>query len=245
MSEGFLTPADDDYKTGEFASTDEEIRGYGWLHPLNNAKILSEFLHDRAMFLGKMKRYAEAKEMILQAGRYEPDTPIFKADTALLLRQLAEGPLGDAIDEYHDIVKNLSVPEGTLKTYFENRKIQVRYFISNNTNRTAIEQATADLENELAQWRRELASDPAHPRFESAPNFLAINGQAGKSVRLAVAALPPPLLHGEIPPEYLKALMEPDLEDEGRVLDKLWMHYEETTPDWMSRVKGLSRSPPP
>ena len=243
---GFLTPTDDDYKTDMFTCTEEEIRQYGWLRPLNNAGILYQCLMHRAISLANMKQYAEAKKVWVQVARYGPDTPMVRSNTALALEQLALAPVGDEINDLHEAVKSLSVPEGTLNAYFENRKLQVCCFITDNTNSAAIEQAAADLRKELAQYRKELASDPAHPRYEAAPNILALTDKSGKkTVRIPAAALPPPLNCGEIPPGYLKVLDMPDLDDDGLVVDKLWMHYKASNPHWMTEVAGLIRPPPP
>ena len=244
MTDGFLTPTDEDYKTGKFSCTDEEIRQYGWIRPLNNAGVLGQCLDHRGISLGNMKRYSEAREMLLQSARYEPDTPMIRSNIAKVVGELADGPLGEEINDLHEAVTNLPVPEGPLCAYFENRKMQVYYFISDNTNRAGIEQAAADLKNELAQYRKELASDPAHPRYEAAPNILDFSDRSGKTVKLGVAGLPPPLNRGEIPPGYLESLNSSDMEDEGRVVDKLWTHYKESNPRWMTQVAGLIRPPP-
>jgi len=45
---GFSTPSDEEYRTGMFAMTEEEIKGCGWLRPLSNKEILGICLLNRA-----------------------------------------------------------------------------------------------------------------------------------------------------------------------------------------------------
>lgn len=243
MTDGFLTPPDEDYKTGIFASTPEEIRDYGWLRPMSNAELLSQFLNNRGTCLGIMRRYSEAKEMFLAAARYEPDTPPFRESTQQFLHDLDLAPLGDRIDDLMNEVKSLAVPNGPRFAYLENRKAQVRYFLNNNTNLASMELAVKDFKSELAEYQTELAS-LGQSMGDPGQHLLELSSLSGKRLLLPAEGLPPPLNRGVFPQDYSDCIRNLDLDNEPLIADALWAHYKATTPDWMAQAAQLTLHPP-
>lgn len=237
MAEGFLTPPDEDYNTGIFFSTPQEIGDYGWLRPMSNAEILSQFLNNRAICLGTTRQYAEAKQMFLAAARYQPNTSPFKELTQRYLHALYLAPLGDKIDDLRNEVRRLKVLQGPRFVYLENRKGQVSYFLANNTNWSSMDQAVNDLKREIDLAAKGLLGGAKQPTLE-------FTSSSGKRHLLPAEALPPPLNSGIFPREYQNALDGVDLDDERRVWDVLWTHFKETTPDWMGQAAQLSLHPP-
>ena len=137
------------------------------------------------------------------------------------------------------ITNNLSVPwgftQGSRFAYLMNRKAQIHYFMSANTNLPACEKAGTDFKNELAEYRRQLASgDPALLKYRQ--QVLVINLKSGKSVRLPVAALPPPLNRGSLPPGYIERILELNLEDSNTIIDALWSYHKQTALEWMGEA---------
>ncbi len=107
--------------------------------------------------------------------------------------------------------------------------------MSANTNLPACEKAGTDFKNELAEYRRQLASgDPALLKYRQ--QVLVINLKSGKSVRLPVAALPPPLNRGSLPPGYIERILELNLEDSNTIIDALWSYHKQTALEWMGEA---------
>ncbi|MCU0783679.1 MAG: hypothetical protein MUF81_06450 [Verrucomicrobia bacterium] len=75
---GFSTPTDEEYRTGKYPMTQEEIDGCGWLRPLNNKEILGICLLNRSTCLRSMKQYGEETKILGHAARYMPDTVLMK-----------------------------------------------------------------------------------------------------------------------------------------------------------------------
>ncbi len=238
VTEGFLTPEDEDYKNGQFKTSDEEVKGYNWLQPLSNGQALSSFLNTRAICLGNAKRYDESKQMFLLAASFWQETPQRKKSLDYYLQAVKEAPLGDQLYALWTEIEKLEVPQGSRSAYFKNRKVQIHYFMSANTNLPAIEKAGNDFKNELAEYRRQLASgDPALLKYQQ--HKLVINLKSGKSVRLPVAALPPPLNRGSLPPGYIERILELNLEDSNAIINALWSYHKQTALDWMGEAALL------
>jgi hypothetical protein len=242
MTAGYLTPPDEDYKTGKFPCTDEEIRNYGWLRPMSNAEALSQFLDNRGTCLALARRYSQAKQAYLAAGRYRPDTPFMRDATQESLRALEIAPFGDRIDDLMADVKELKVPGGALFAYLENRKVQVRYFLNGNTNWPAMEKAVVDLKAELAEYQKNLTSGAVSNAPDITPEYqqvLEITSKRGGHLLLPSAGLPPPMNRGVIPPGFLDSVSHLDLRDEGAVWDTLWTYYKQVSPGWMGQAAEL------
>jgi hypothetical protein len=236
MTQGFFTPTDDEYKYGQFPSTDEEIKEYGWLRPLTNKELLGHFLDTRAICLGNAKRYDEAKEMFLISASCFPETPLRKASLQKNLQQLKEAPLGDKIDDWRKQIVGWETPQGARFYYFENRKIQVRYFVGLCPDATASEKAVDDLKAELADYERQMTlTNPAPEFLEFGQHILDLVGKDGQELRLPVEALPPPLNRGDIPQDYLNIIAKISFNETGFVMDALWQHYKDTTWNWSNQ----------
>jgi hypothetical protein len=237
VTEGFLTPADDDYKNGNgrFPANDEEIKDYGWLRPYSNKEALSQFLGNRGVCLGDAKRYDEAREMFIRSASCAPDTPLRRQNLQRYLEELKEAPLGDKIDDWRRQIGSWEIPPGARSIYFENRKIQVRYFVGLCSDATATERVVDDLRAELTEYRRQMTLTNPAPEFLERGQHLLDLTKSGQELRVAAETLPPPLNGGEIPPDYLRCTANVDLRDQGAVLDAFWQHYHDITTDWSNQ----------
>jgi len=244
ITEGFLTPSDEEYKTEQFAATDEEIKGYGWLRPKSNREVLSEFLGNRGDCLGVAKRYEEAKEMDIKAASYAPDTSLRRKILQLDLEELKNAPLGDKIDDWRKEITSWDIPQGARAVYFENRKGQVRYFVGLCPNAAASQKAVDDLKAELAEYARQMTlTNPAPEFIESGQHILDLESKSGQELRMPMEMLPPPLNREAITQDYLHCIANLNLQDEGAVADAFWQHYKEVTMDWASQPALLPQKP--
>ena len=240
MTQGFFTPTDDEYKYGQFPCTDKEINEYGWLRPLTNKELLGHFLDTRAICLGDAKRYDEAKDMLLISASCFPDTPLRKVSLQKYLHQLKDAPLGDKIDDWRKEIVSWDAVPGPRSFYFENRKIQVRYFVGLCPDATASEKAVDDLRSELAEYRQQRALTNVDVGFlEHGQHILELADKAGRELRLSTEALPPPLNWETVPQDYLNCLAAVNFSDEGLVLDAIWQHYKDVTTDWSNQPSLL------
>ena len=246
VTEAFLTPDDEDYKNGQFKTSDEEVKGYNWLRPRNNRESLSGFLDIRAICLGDAKKYDESKEMFLRSASLLKETPLSKNSTDQYLQIIKDAPRGDNIDELWKELESLSIPQGPRFAYFYNRKIQVRYFIRVCPERTPCETALKDLKNELAENQKQIAQDRDSElgRFASQGQYiLVLTLKSDKDMRMPSASLPPPLNRGVIPPEYVQKVGELNSEDGGLIMDEIWTYYEKVTTDWSRQPAMLLQRP--
>jgi len=238
VTEAFLTPADEDYKSGQFKTTDEELKGGGLLRPLSNREVLSYFLNTRAICLGDAKRYDEARQMFLLSAGFWKDSPQRQKSLAYYLNIVSNAPNGDKWDALWDEIEKLDVPQGSRSAYFDNRKAQVHYFMNDNTNWPAIENAGNGLKNELAEYRKQVSTgDPA--LLEYRQHILRISLKSGKNVRLPAEVLPPPLNRNTILSAYLDRIASLNLEDPDAIVDEFWNYYKQTTPGWMEQASLL------
>lgn len=236
VTEGFMTPSDDEYKNGKFPFTDEETKGYGWLRPMSNREALSQFLDNRGICLGDAKRYAEAREMFILAASHTLDTPQTRSNLQLYLQEIADAPLGDKINDWRAEIISWETPPGSRYYYFENRKTQIRYFVGMCSDASASEKAVADLKSELVEYRRQMTLPNPAPEFlERGQHILSLTAASGQELRTPMEGLPPPLNRGATPQDYLDCLANVNLADEGLVLDAFWEHYKAVTVDWSNQ----------
>jgi len=236
MTQGFFTPTDDEYKYGQFPCTDGEIKEYGWLRPLTNKELLGHFLDTRAICLGDAKRYDESRDMFLISASCFPGTPLRKASLQTSLQQLKEAPLGDKIDDWRKQIAGWETPPGARFYYFENRKIQVRYFVGLCPDATSSEKAVDDLKAELANYQGQTARTNSETEIpEHGQHILELADNAGRELRLSAEALPPPLNRGTIPQDYLNCIATVNFNDEDLVMDVIWQHYKSVTSDWSNQ----------
>lgn len=236
VTEGFLTPTDNDYKTGQFAATDDEIKDYGWLRPCSNREILSEFLANRGNRLAMAKRYEQARDMAVKSASYAPDTPLRRKALQLELDELKNAPLGDKIDDWRDEIARWDVPQGESGVYINNRKIQIRYFVGLCPDADASQKAVDDLKSELVEYQRQLVQTNPAPVFrDPSPQIFDLVNKAGQELRLPSETLPPPLNRNTTPKDYLNCIAKMNLDDGGAVMDALWRHYRDVTSDWSNQ----------
>lgn len=239
-TEGFFTPDDKDYKTGQFAATEEEIRDYGWLRPMTHAEILEHFLDHRAACLGMAKRYQEATEITLKSESYVADTPLNRKYFQSVLADLRNAPLGDRIDDWQKQIVVLETPSGPRHNYFEARKIQVRYFVGVCPDAVASEKVMDDLTTEMAEYQRQIALPNSPPEFQE-PGFqvLDVFNRAKQELQIPSPILPPPLNRGNILPDYWQSIADINFDDRDSVMLALWKHYKDATLDWRSQPSLL------
>jgi hypothetical protein len=238
VSEGFLTPDDGEYRTGQFAATGEEIQDHSWLRPLSNGEIFSGFLRHRAICLGDAKRYEEAKQMLLLAATFWKETPLRKKSTDYYLQAVREAPMGDRLEAIWNEVGKLDVPNGPRSAYFDNRKVQVDYFLNDNYDLAEAERAANDLKEELAGYREQLSrEDPSLARYRQ--HILRLNLKDGRSVRLPAEVLPPPLNRGSLSPGYIEVVFQMDSDDFNAIVDGIWRYHKQTTLNWMGQAALL------
>jgi len=240
VTDVFLTPTDEDYKNGNgrFPATDEEIKGYSWLRPLSNREVLSDFLNSRAICLGDAKRYDEAKQTFLLSASFWKETPERKKSLDYYLQIVKDAPSGDRWEAIWDEVEKLDVPQGTRSAYFDNRKVQIHFFMNDNSDISAIQKAADDLKSELAEYRKQVENnDPALLQYRQ--HILAINLKTGKNIRLPAEVLPPPMNRNMILPEYIDHLGTLNSEDNDTIIESFWNYYKQTNPDWMEQASLL------
>ena len=245
MTQGFFTPTDDEYKTGRFPCSAEEIAEYGWLRPLTHKELLGQFLDTRGICLADARRYTEAREMFLLSANCFSNTPLRKASLQTRLQQLRDAPLGDKIDDWRKEIVSWNPTPGPCYYYFENRKTQVRYFVGLCPDATASEKAVDDLKAELVEYQRRMTQTNGAPIFpEQGQHILSLVDKAGQELRLPAETLPPPLNRGNTPPDYLNCISRVGFKDEGLVLDAIWQHYKAVTFDWSSQPGLLPQHRP-
>lgn len=237
VTEGFFTPSDEDYKNGNerFPATGEEIKEYGWLRPYSNKEALSQFLDIRAVCLADAKRYNEARAMFIKSASYAPDTPLRRKSFQQYLEELKHAPLGDKIDDWRKEIISWYVPQGSRSAYYENRKLQVHYFVGICPDGNVSQKAVDDLKADLDAYRQQMAStNPAAEFLERGQHLLDLT-LSEQELKMPAETLPPPLNCGEIPPDYLRSIANLDLRDQGAVLDAFWQHYHDVTTDWSNQ----------
>lgn len=232
-AQGFFTPSDAEYQNGRFPCTQSEIEQYGWLRPLTTQEILGNFLNLRSICLGNAKRYSEAKEVALLAVKYFPKSELRRASVEKYLQQLSQAPLGDKIIDWRRQLSDWEIPQGPRYAYFENRKIQLRYFVGLCPDANASEQAVADLQSELSRYVRQININTNS--LKNGQSILQLFDKAGHEIRLPANALPPPLNRGEFQEHYLRSLQHINYQDEAGLMDALWKHYQEITLDWSNQ----------
>lgn len=237
MTEGFLTPSDDEYKNGNgrFPATDEEIKDYDWLRPYNAGEILSQFLDIRGICLGDAKRYDEAREMFIKAASYVPDTPLRQKNLEHFLQEINEAPLGDKIDDWRKEIISWDAPDGLRHNYYENRKLKIRYFVGMCLDADASQKAVDDLKADLDEYRRQMTLTNTAPEFLERGQHILDLTMGSQELRIPAETLPPPLNGGEIPQDYLRSAANIDLQNEGAILDAFWQHYHDITTDWSNQ----------
>jgi hypothetical protein len=230
---GFSTPSDEEYRTGMFAMTEEEIKGCGWLRPFSNKKILGICLLNRANCLRSMKQHGEEIKTLEQAARYLPATPLMKRAIRKSQDLARDLQSEDRWDELWTKVEALQLPTGGPRfEYFQNRKLQVQFFMNQSTNLVEIEKSVIALEGELTQYRRDISDNVSELaeafRLGTPPvdqrKFLAMLQDVSPLRRILIP-------QNEVPPEYWNGI-PPELQarlnglrNEEEVVAEMWAYH--------------------
>ena len=251
---GFVTLPDSEYQRGVFGVTAEQKEAYQYLKPLRTSEWLGQILLTRSGVLHSMAKFADEATTITKATKYLPATPLMKTQLANTERRARF---------YHDRqewetlwreIENVHVSGSPRAIYFENRKIQIHYFMSANTNLAGIRQAVMDLESELKQDIREAAvsrdsgsiiTPPLDNNRDKQYQFLRLTTKSGQTVRIPTEALPPPLNRGTFTAGYSERLLKSGLEDRQLIVDDFWSYYKEINTRWREHAALLPRNPLP
>jgi hypothetical protein len=218
---GFATPTDQEYMSGPFPMTQEEIDGCGWLRPLSNKGILGVCLVNRANCLRSMKQYDEEIKTLAEAARYLPDTVLMKrviGKNQALARNLRAA---DRWDELWQELETLVPPDaGPVLDPFQKRKLQVQSFMNQSTNLAEIEKLVREFRDDLRSFQNKISDDPG--RFAATPAAPEAAPNQRSSLALVSDALQPKrtlLRQEQVPHEYWNGL-PPDLQQRISKLTK-------------------------
>lgn len=158
---GYNSYPDEHYRKWPYPTDDAEAREYGLLRPKTKAEMLGAFLIIRAQTLTSAKRFAEAADTWEQAARFLPTTTTLTHLVTTARSRVAHEKAADRWDELLDEVQRLRVPTKPDYAELRDRQLRLRWFMNQNTNVAAIEQAVDVFKTELnAAWQREaLAAD--------------------------------------------------------------------------------------
>lgn len=223
---GFATPTDEEYRTGQYPMTQEEIDACGWLRSLSNKEILGICLLNRAHCLRSMKRHDDEIAAFDQAARYLPDTALMR--TALQKnKELARNLHAEnRWDEIWNELENLRFPTGgPMFEHFQNAKLSVQLFMNQSTNLAEIEKSVGELKANLRRFQAEISDDlaksaEAYGRPQPIPSnqqpFLALlqDGPQPRRVRIPQEKVPAEYYWNGIPPELQGRLQKLTKEDE-------------------------------
>lgn len=185
--EGFITESDEDYRKWPHQITDEEIKTYGWLKPLNHARILGALLAIRAMNLTSAKRFDEAAQSWDDVSHYLSPTPVLNRIVELAKERAADVHKAERWDELWNAVVTQPIPEDALD-YFQNRQAKILEFMNQSADLEAIEKAVADLKDEVNEYAKERGAFPP-----DAINFQNSDAPLRKQIRYRTSLVPPPL----------------------------------------------------
>ncbi len=235
-SVGFSTYPDEHYRRWPFPLSDEEVRTYGLLRPMNKRQMLGSFLTIRANTLTSMKRFDEAAAAWAQAARLLPETPALNRIVERTRQRAKHERDADRWDELWDEVARLPISTSRASASLRDRRLQVQQFMSQSTNLVSIETAVAELKEEVEAYRRQAALASDSPAVEGeipspAPpvptELLALLSDMPQPVRVRIPAerVPPEYLY-EIPAELQKRLA--GMTKEQEIVTAMWeFHVEE------------------
>jgi len=239
---GFNTYPDEHYRQWPLPMTSEEAKTFGWLRPMSKPEMLGAFLAIRAASLTSMKRFEEAAQAWAAVARYLPVTPDLKEIVAHARQRAANERAADRWDELCEQVRGLELPFGPSFAQFRDRKVQLQLFMNQSTNLVAIEQAVADLKQDLDADRRQamlmsdsigsLAPQPLQPSdppttvSESAPQLAALLSNVPQPTRVRIPAerIPREYWQG-FPPELQEQLA--GRSDEQDIVTEIWRYHVE------------------
>jgi hypothetical protein len=125
--EGFKVHPDEHYKSWPFPVTDEEIKTYGLLQPLDMKEVFGELLVNRAGNLKSAGRFDEAAEAWRQAARYLQDTPELRRGVGLAQVRVEHKREFDRFESLWTDVAQLKIPDGPESPALRNRKARCSF----------------------------------------------------------------------------------------------------------------------
>jgi len=218
---GFATPTDQEYRTGPFPMTQEEIDGCGWMRPLSNKEILGICLVNRANCLRSMKQYDAEIRTLAHAARYLPDTVLMKRVIEKNQELARNLHAADRWDELWAELEALVPPTaGPMFEHFQNRKLQVQFYMNQSTNLAEIEKAVSEFREDMRRFRNQISDDLPTLATSFAPPdptanqqlFIALLADAPQARRMV-------LRQEQVPHEYWNGI-PPELQQRLRKLTK-------------------------
>ena len=221
---GFATPTDEEYRNGQYPMTQEEIDGAGWLRPLSNKEILGICLLNRANCLRSMKQYDQEIKTLAHAARYVPDS-VLMTRVIEKNQELARNlHAADRWDELWAELEALLPPTaGPRFEHFQNRKLQVQFFVNQSTNLVEIEKAVSEFREDFRRFRNQASDDlprlaasfvpPAAPLNQQLFAALLADAPQGRRVVLRQEQVPHEYWNG-VPPALQERLRKLTKEEE-------------------------------
>ena len=209
--EGFITHSDDEYRKWPHSITDEEIKTYGYLKPMNQREILGAFLTIRAANQTSMKKFDEAAESWEAASRYLPSTPVLQRIVEMAKERASDVHKAQRWDELWDAVVTQPIPEDALD-YFQNRQAEILSFMNRSTDIAAIERAATGLKNEVNEYAMERNTDTGILQIHNSDELPVQMTNHTHKVLFRVSLVPPPV--------RLLQTSEPDEPLENEILPK-------------------------
>ena len=244
---GFSTPTDEEYRTGQYPMTQEEIDGCGWLRPLDNKHILGICLLNRAHSLRSMKRYDDEISTFEQASRYLPDTALMRRASEKNKELARKLHAADRWDELWDELEKLPLPTaGPMFEHFHNRKLAIQLSMNQSTNLAEIEKSVSGLKADLRRYQNEISDDlaksaeafglPQPPATQQ--KFLALlqDGLTPRHIRIPQEGIPREYWNG-IPAELQSRLRK--LAKEQEIIEEMNVYAAEE-----ARLRNLEANHP-
>jgi len=201
-----------------------------------------------------MRQHDEEIKALEQAARYLPATPLMKRVIRKAQNLARNLQSEDRWDELWTKVEGLQLPTGGPKfEYFQNRKLQVQFFMNQSTNLVEIDKSVIALEGELTQYRRAISDNVTElaeaftlrtPPVDQR-KFLAMLQDVSPSRRVFIP-------QNEVPPEYWNGI-PPELQarlnglgNENEIVAEMWAYHAEeiSRRNREARTASLSKPPP-
>ena len=227
----FLTPSDDEYKNQpELELNQEEIDGFGYLSPMSNKDILATTLVTRSGVLRSMKQYEKQAEALKIAYRYMPKNILREEAMQNTFQRAKREDNHDQRNKLWDEVMQIRIPTGPGLVYFQNKKVQLHFYISQSMNMEAVEKAVKDFKSELGRYEGdmfELSHVPQQVTDATPRLMFRYHTADGKVVQIPADFLPP-FERRMIPEEIMDRIADQKIEDGDLILDELWKYYDDT-----------------
>lgn len=236
--EGFNIYPDEHYKNWPFPATDEEIKAYRLLQPLNMKEVLGALLVNRAGNLKSANRLAESVDSWRQAARYLPDTPELRRVVEFAQIQVQASQDQTRWNALWDEVTKLRIPDGPQSPALKNRKARVQFFMVRSTHLATIEGEIKALKNDLAEYEKAMVQardsalppgfgplsppTPLRPQPPQETGVVRIRNISGKEMLIPAERIPAEYRKG-VPADLFAVLATMD--DEAAIEMEMWAHY--------------------